>query len=131
MGSEIVPMSQVDTRQLGRDSLFLLANLRFDEGGEAYRIKVRNLSSGGMMAEGELRVTQGAAVQIELRNIGWIAGTVAWKADGRFGVAFAEEIDPKLARAPVVGNPEQAEAPRFTRPPLPQADNDLTNFRKI
>lgn len=124
-------MSQVDTRQLGRDSLFLLANLRFDEGGEAYRIKVRNLSSGGMMAEGELRVTQGAAVQIELRNIGWIAGTVAWKADGRFGVAFAEEIDPKLARAPVSGNPEQAEAPRYARPLLPQADNDFTNLRKI
>jgi hypothetical protein len=120
-------MSQVDTRQLGRDSLFLLAHLRFEDDGESYRVKVRNLSSGGMMAEGELRVTQGAPVQIELRNIGWIAGTVAWKADGRFGVAFAEEIDPKLARAPVSGAQDQG----YTRPPLAQPDNDFTNFRKI
>jgi hypothetical protein len=124
-------MSQVDTRQLGRDSLFLLAHLRFEDQGESYRVKVRNLSSGGMMAEGELRVTQGAPVQIELRNLGWIAGTVAWKADGRFGVAFAEEIDPKLARAPISGAPDQADSPRFTRPPLSQPDNDFTNFRKI
>jgi hypothetical protein len=124
-------MSQVDTRQLGRDSLFLLAQLRFEDQGESYRVKVRNLSSGGMMAEGQLRVTQGAPVQIELRNIGWIAGTVAWKADGRFGVAFAEEIDPKLARAPVGGAPDQTDSPRYTRPPLSHPDNDFTNFRKI
>ena len=120
-------MSQVDTRQLGRDSLFLLAQLRFEDQGESYRVKVRNLSSGGMMAEGELRVTQGAPVQIELRNIGWIAGTVAWKADGRFGVAFAEEIDPKLARAPVSGAADQG----FTRPPMAKPDNDFSSFRKI
>ena len=122
-------MSQVDTRQLGRDSLFLLANLRFEERGELYRVKVRNLSSGGMMAEGELKVAAGIPVQIELRNIGWIEGSVAWKQDGRFGIAFAEEIDPKLARAPVSANSEQADAPRFTRPPLAQADD--FNFRKI
>ncbi len=120
-------MSQVDTRQLGRDSLFLLAHLRFEDQGETYRVKVRNLSSGGMMAEGDLRVTQGASVQIELRNIGCVAGTVAWKADGRFGIAFAEEIDPKLARAPVSGAPD----PGYTRPPLSQPDNDFTSFRKI
>lgn len=124
-------MSQVDTRQLGRDSLFLLARLRFEDQAESYRVKVRNLSSGGMMAEGELRVAEGVPVQIELRNIGWIAGAVAWKADGRFGVAFAEDIDPKLARAPVVGGSDQADSPRYTRPPLAKPDNDFTNFRKI
>jgi hypothetical protein len=120
-------MSQVDTRQLGRDSLFLLANLRFEERGELYRVKVRNLSSGGMMAEGELKVASGIPVQIELRNIGWIEGSVAWKQDGRFGIAFAEEIDPKLARAPV--SAEQGDSQRFTRPPLMQPDE--LNFRKI
>ena len=124
-------MSQVDTRQLGRDSLFLLANLRFEEHGELYRIKVRNLSSGGMMAEGELRVTPGAPVQIELRNIGWIAGAIAWKQDGRFGIAFAEEIDPKLARAPVSGAPEQGDGQRFIRPAPSLADGDHNTFRKI
>jgi hypothetical protein len=127
-------MSQVDTRQLGRDSLFLLANLRFEEQGELYRIKVRNLSSGGMMADGELKVSQGQPVQIELRNIGWIDGSVAWKQDGRFGIAFAEEIDPKLARAPVSGAaPEQATTARYVRPAPAYLDSNDTpgNFRKI
>jgi hypothetical protein len=126
-------MSQVDTRQLGRDSLFLLANVRFEEQGETYRIKVRNLSSGGMMADGELKVAQGQQVQIELRNIGWIDGSIAWKADGRFGVAFAEEIDPKLARAPVSGAPEQSDTTRFIRPAPSYLDGGDAggNFRKI
>jgi hypothetical protein len=125
-------MSQVDTRQLGRDSLFLLAHLRFEEGGELYQVKVRNLSSGGMMAEADLKVAPGTVVEVELRNIGWVEGTVAWKADGRFGLAFAEEIDPKLARAPVTGGGNHSDTPRFTRPPLQQADfRTFDKLRKI
>lgn len=84
------------------------------------------------MAEGELKVAPGTAVQVELRNIGWVDGTVAWKQDGRFGVAFAEEIDPKLARAPVGGHPDDLDTPRFTRPPLHQADfRTFDKLRKI
>lgn len=124
-------MSQVDTRQLGRDSLFLLANLRFEDQGETYRVKVRNLSSGGMMAEGELRVTQGTSIQVELRNIGWVSGTVAWSADGRFGVAFAEEIDPKKVRAAVNGYQRPVEPPRHIRPPLVSRRTGHTGVRKI
>jgi len=51
------------------------------------------------MAEASLRVAPGMALEIELRNIGWVAGTVAWVQDNRFGVAFTEEIDTKAARA--------------------------------
>ena len=93
-------MSSVDTRQLNRDSLFLMANLRLvgDAEDSLYRVKVRNISAGGMMAEGKVRVERGALVKIELRNIGWVDGSVAWHTGDRFGIAFAEDIDPKLAR---------------------------------
>jgi hypothetical protein len=132
LGVRTAPMSQVDTRQLGRDSLFLLANLRFEEHGEIYRIKVRNLSSGGMMAEGDLKVAPGTAAQVELRNIGWVDGTVAWKQDGRFGLAFTDEIDPKRARARVGGSADDLSTPRFTRPPLHQpVPSTFANLRKI
>ena len=97
-------MSNVDTRQVGRDSLFLLANVRLGGGGEPSRVKVRNLSAGGMMAEGAVKVMRGARVEVELRNIGWVVGTVAWSQGDRFGIAFVDEIDPKLARAQVVGS---------------------------
>jgi hypothetical protein len=119
-------MSNVETRQVERDSL-LLAQVRVDRAGAEYPVKVRNLSAGGMMAEGKAPVIRGSLVSVALRNIGWVDGTVAWKQDDRFGIAFAEEIDPKIARAPVrAGTPDFA-SPRFTRPPLDTYDN----LRKI
>lgn len=96
-------MSNVDTRQVDRDSLFLLAQLRVDGRSDLYRVKVRNLSAGGMMAEGEVKVDRGALVEVELRNLGWVEGTVAWKQDSRFGIQFVDEVDPKRARAQVTG----------------------------
>jgi len=112
-------MSNVDTRQLSRDSLFLLARLRVegDSSDTEYRVKVRNLSSGGMMAEGVAKVARGSRIRIELRNIGWVEGSVAWKADDRFGIAFIEEIDPKVARANVPAGGAEFDTPRFARAP--------------
>lgn len=108
-------MSNVDTRQVNRDSLFLLAQVRMVGQQEAHRVKVRNLSAGGMMADGEVKVTRGSLVQVELRNIGWVDGSVAWKQDDRFGIAFVEEIDPRLARAPQATEVTDFASPRFTR----------------
>lgn len=104
-------MSNVDTRQVNRDSLFLLAQLRVDGSEAAHRVKVRNLSSGGMMAEGEVKVTRGSHVHIELRNIGWIEGSVAWKHEDRFGIAFVDSIDPKKARSAIATPSSSAPAP--------------------
>ena len=118
-------MGQVETRQNERDSLLLMAAVRVGGDGPSYRIKVRNLSAGGMMAEGEAQVDRGAPVIVELRNIGEIEGSVAWIQGDRFGVAFVREIDPKLARAPVSARPGDLASPRFTRPPLDQYDGKL------
>lgn len=107
-------MSGVETRHIHRDSLFLVAEVRLEGEEGQHRVKVRNLSSGGMMAEGDAAVQRGARLSIELRNIGWIEGSVAWVQDNRYGIAFAREIDPKLARTHV-GNGDIC-APRFTRP---------------
>lgn len=120
-------MNGNENRQIARDSLFLMADLRVDGMEGEHRIKVRNLSAGGMMGEGPVRVIRGTLVEVNVRNIGWVEGSVAWVQDNRFGVAFRDEIDPKLARAPV-GNDEHS--PRFTRPPLPSADSGSA-LRKI
>ena len=118
-------MSDIETRQVSRDSLFLLAQVRIAGHDEIRSVKVRNLSSGGMMAEGGLHVSPGLLLSVELRNIGWVSGVVAWKQGDRFGTAFAQEIDPRLARSPLASSPaanlepglgsDQA-SPRFTRP---------------
>lgn len=124
-------MTNVDTRQVDRDSLFLLAQLRLAGSEEQYRVKVRNLSAGGMMAEGALTVSRGQLVQVELRNIGWVEGSVAWAQDTRFGIAFIDEIDPKRARAPVTsggGNHLLTTSHRFAQPAAPV---DKEKLRKI
>lgn len=83
-----------------RDSLFLSARLSFD-GRAPVEVRVRNLSEGGLMAEGAPPLTIGTAVAVELRNLGSVPGRVAWYTDNRAGISFDVEIDPKRARKPV------------------------------
>ena len=52
------------------------------------------------MGEGTIKINRGDRVDVELRNVGAVKGTVAWVQDQRFGVAFDEEIDSQSARAP-------------------------------
>ena len=128
-------MSNVETRQVNRDSLFLLAQVRVDGQDEVSRVKVRNLSAGGMMAEGESKVVRGSLVSVELRNIGWVEGSVAWKQDNRFGIAFVDEIDPTVVRAPGGAATGQAEfeIPRYTKnhQAVPVSQQELNRLRKI
>lgn len=101
-------MVEGDNRQIARDSLFLLADLRIEGLESEYRIKVRNLSACGMMGEGAVRVERGTLISVNIRNVGWVQGAVAWVQENRFGVAFSEDIDPKLARTPVGGSEDPA-----------------------
>jgi hypothetical protein len=118
-------MDGSENRQIARDSLFVMADLRLPGADDEHRIKVRNLSAGGMMGEGPVRVMRGAQVEINIRNIGWVEGSVAWVQDDRFGVAFLEEIDPKIARAPVA--PPATHLP----PPPPSYARGAKTLRKI
>lgn len=123
-------MDQVDTRQVNRESLLLLANLRIDGQDTVHRVRIRNLSAGGMMAEADANVARGSQVSVELRNVGWIEGSVAWKQDNRFGIAFADAIDPAKVREPVPKPAERsAEVRRFSsiQPVAP----DPEKLRKI
>lgn len=125
-------MTGVETRSVARDSLFLLADIRIEQGAEVHRVRVRNLSDGGMMGEGYQRVQRGHRVSVELRNIGTVGGTVAWVQDSRFGVAFDEEIDSQKARRPLQteeGPEAAAVQPSWVhRAPLPP---ETSRLRKI
>jgi len=119
-------MGENEHRQIARDSLFLLADMRVDGLSGDHKVRVRNVSAGGLMAEGGPVAQRGTRVAIQLRNVGWVDGTIAWVHDTRCGIAFNEEIDPKLARAPVVAGEG---TPRFVRPPLAASESSL--LRKI
>ena len=121
-------MSGLETRSVSRDSLFLLANVRIEQGSDTHRARVRNLSDGGMMGEGTMPVKRGNRVTVELRNIGTIGGTVAWVQDQRFGIAFDEEVDSQLARKPAFETSNDANhmnAPSYAHraPPQPEPNS--------
>jgi hypothetical protein len=95
-----------------RDSLLMLATLRFPNSKEEGDVRIRNLSAGGLMAEAPVRVARGEKIEIKLRNIGWIAGYVAWVAEGRIGIAFDHPINPRDARKPAAAATTD-EIPRY------------------
>jgi hypothetical protein len=89
-------------RRVGhRDSLFLHATLRRVGGGAPLTMRIRNLSSGGMMAEIGEPFIEGDRLEIDLRGIGLIDGTVMWREASRIGIAFSQTIDPRRARKTV------------------------------
>ena len=108
-------MTGLDTRHINRDSLFLLAELRFEGDPAIHRVRVRNLSAAGMMAESDVRVLPGTRVEVQLKNMPLVDGNVAWVHDQRFGIAFVREIDPKAPRSAVAAGRDLA-SPRYTRP---------------
>lgn len=116
-------------RNIARDSLFVLAQIRIIGRDGEHRIKIRNLSAGGLMAEGDLRVVRGTPVAIDVRNIGWVEGTVAWVADNRFGVAFTTEIDPLAVRAS--STPAATGSGFVPMRPLAAINSDPKQLRKI
>ncbi len=93
-------------RERQRDSLLLKADMRLSNTSGSFEARVRNLSAGGLMAEAAVAANRGDPVEVNLRNVGWVFGTVAWSTGNRFGVAFNAPIDPKLVRKPVGGNNE-------------------------
>ena len=108
-------MAENDHRQLSRDSLFLMAELRLPGREALARVKVRNLSAGGMMAEGVVRAVRGTLVEVSIRNIGWVEGAIVWVQGHRCGIAFSEDIDPMIARAQVTAGDS---TPRLVKPPI-------------
>ena len=91
----------LSTRHPERDTLLLVADIVAEGETTSARHTVRNLSPGGMMAQGGGPHTAGARVSVTLRNIGTVQGKVAWAENGRYGISFDQEIDPQAVRAPV------------------------------
>ena len=123
-------MSGVDTRHDNRDSLFLMAELQVDGDLTPYRVRVRNLSATGMMAEGDLRLLPGTHVKVALKNLPVVDGNVAWVHEQRFGIAFADEIDPKAPRSAINAGGDIT-TPRHVRPSTIAPPNSQTEPKRV
>jgi hypothetical protein len=100
-------------RSKARDSLFLLGTLTLEGIATPQKIRIRNLSPTGMMAESPILGKAGQTVTLETKGIGRVTGKIAWVVDGRMGIAFDAEVDPQLARQPVAPT---LEVPEFLKP---------------
>ena len=91
-------------RSRKRDSMLLKGTIK--EAGDYARgeqpIRIRNLSSTGLMAVAPVAYDEGAIVEIELRGVGLIQGEIVWVRGERMGVTFHAPINPMLARRPLV-----------------------------
>ncbi|HMO77182.1 MAG TPA: PilZ domain-containing protein [Sphingopyxis sp.] len=95
------------SRSTDRDSLFMQANVAIAGDAKPVLVRVRNLSAGGMLAETPKSVPDGAAVEVELRNVGAVPGRVVWTGEGKFGIAFDRTINPQAVRRQVVAEKEE------------------------
>ena len=121
----------VAKREIDRDSLFLKADLRFSATKEQGEVRIRNLSAGGLMAEAPVQVARGDKLDVNLRNVGWVPGTVAWVAEGRIGIAFDHPIDPKAARKPVGQANDKDDVPFYLQKLNKQQQDSKKNLRRV
>lgn len=94
---------QPGNRVRKRDSLLLMGTIKAagDYARDTQQIRIRNLSSTGLMADSKVEYDLGAHVEIGLRGIGLLQGEIVWIREGRMGITFRDTIDPKRARLPV------------------------------
>lgn len=103
-----------------RHNVMLQARLRRGGADEA-PARVRNISRGGMMAECRCRIAQGERIEIVMRGLGELTGSVAWATKERVGVMFDAPVDPVavLRRQPPPSEEYVPQAQRRSwRPPL-------------
>lgn len=118
-------------RTNGRNSLLLKAVLRFPNSGQEREVRVRNLSSGGLMAEAPVQASRGEVVEVNLKNLGWVTGKVAWVAESRFGIAFDCPVDPKAARQNISTGAADENMPHYLRKLNNQAQAPKPPLRRI
>lgn len=81
-------------RQDRRDSLMLMSEIHSTGGYRVGTVRIRNISSTGIMADRCPHLDVGAQMEIDLRNVGRVAGTIVWTDGDRMGMTFLSSIDP-------------------------------------
>jgi PilZ domain len=94
-----------ETRDKSRESIFLGAVISIGDQNQSLNVRVRNISSGGMMIDLAGPQPKGMVVVAEMKGIGEVRGRIAWSTENRAGIAFDRTVDPKLARHTAVAAP--------------------------
>src|SRR4051812_27668394 len=94
-----------------RHNVLLMVDLQL-AGWPEQRVRVRDISAGGLKVMAAVKPAIGTLVRVDLPGLGWIGGAVAWANDSAFGVRFAHAFDAAAARQRVSGDFRVAPAPQ-------------------
>lgn len=100
-------------RDKSRASIFLGAVVRLGDESESRNVRVRNISSGGMMIDLAGPQPKGLKVVSEMKGVGRVEGRIVWSTENRTGIAFDRQVDPSLARHTPAAAPT---APGYAKP---------------
>lgn len=88
-------------RQAARHRVMFMAALARDTGQPLGQVRVRDISSSGLMAETGLPLRLGEKVQVDLRGIGAVTGAIVRRTPNSVAIKFDIAIDPLLTRQKV------------------------------
>jgi diguanylate cyclase (GGDEF)-like protein len=74
-----------------RQGLLKLANVQWN--GMIFQVRVRNVSAGGAMIEGDRALPPGSSIQLDLPECGGLGAEVRWTESRRMGLQFEEPLD--------------------------------------
>ena len=74
-----------------RQGLLKLANVQWN--GMQFQVRVRNVSTGGALVEGDRTLPPGSSVQLDLPECGSIGAEVRWAEARRMGLQFDDPLD--------------------------------------
>lgn len=107
------PLPQdLPAREARLTTILLIGRLVTDE--RDWVCRVRNLSSGGLMAECDAALAVGTPVRIELRNMAVVNGEIVWARPPRAGVRFDAPVDVTELLRTGSGQARRPRAPRLT-----------------
>ena len=99
-------MSPLETRQVTRERVLMLANVTIANEPEHHRVRIRDLSAQGVQAEGDVGAHPGVQVEIDFGAAGKARGVVAWRDGTVLGLELEHEIEPDVVRRAIIGSDE-------------------------
>ncbi len=106
------PPQGLPAREARLTTILLVGRLVTDD--RDWVCRVRNLSSGGLMAECDAALAVGTPVRIELRNLAVVSGEIVWTRPPRAGVRFDAPVDVTELLRTGGGQARRPRAPRLT-----------------
>ena len=105
---------QVQNRRQSRSNVLLTAVV--ERSGQAYDVKLRNLSAEGALVEGDLIPAEGSQIRFRRSDLS-VLGTIVWVSGKRAGIHFDQPLSPE-ALLRHVPTPKPRVLPAFRRPGL-------------